>query len=78
MYTCMCNVCTHVYIGELLLLPGFGDCALCLCVLCMDGRWSTWVVRVGAQGWACGPSAFHSDYSYICRLVALFFIFLSR
>ena len=34
--------------GELLLVPGFWDCALCLCVLCMDGRWSTWVVRVGA------------------------------
>ena len=26
------------------------------------------------QGWACGPSAFHSEfYSYMCRLVAIYF-----
>ena len=41
MYSCT-SFC--LVLGELLLVPSFWDCALCLCVLCMDG---TWVVRVG-------------------------------
>ena len=66
-------------------MPGFWDCALCLCVLCMDGRWSTWVVRVGApskifnpipncHGWECGPSAFHSEFILICVGLLLCFL----
>ena len=35
-----------------------------------------------SQGWACGPSAFRSEFILMCRLVALFFkkiyIFLSH
>ena len=43
-------------------LPSFWNCALCLCVLYMDGRWSTWVVRVGA------PSKIFKSHSQLSRL----------
>ena len=51
-------------------------CKICCSVFvcCVNSRWSTWVVRVGAprkifkppipksQDWACGPSAFLYNY----------------
>ena len=50
-----------------------------LCTILSSMKFTQIIPGMFTQGWACGPSAFHSEfYSYMCRLVALFLIRISK